>query len=89
MTVLNALRLENFIASYTKVFERECVIEQGHLDPLFFFFSFRRDSSSRIIPANLHESYLHEIAIKIYLSCRYGRDYSDASIIILRNYRSP
>lgn len=40
MTVLNALRLENFIASYTKVFERECVIERGHLDSLFFSFLF-------------------------------------------------
>ena len=77
---LNALVFENFITSLMrKISNASAIIERGHLDPFFFFFfsfsSTHRDSSSRIIPANLHESHLHEIAIKIYLSRHYGRDY--------------
>lgn len=77
---LNALAFENFITSLMrKISNASAIIERGHLDPFFFFFvsfsSTHRDNSSRIIPANLHESHLHEIAIKIYLSRHYGRDY--------------
>lgn len=57
----------------------------------FFLFPFCRRieiAVRELFQGNLHELHLHEIAIKIYLSRHRGRDYSDASIIILRNYRS-